>query len=268
MTIAVVWQEGQELWAVADTRFSAPGVTTIAQRITDHGPKLFPLGVTVWEPGPRAFFDAIRLQTSIGYMYAGEVAPALATHALCAAVFQNLQTTDHRDPSLSEIVGFVKNTAARYMLNWGQRWPQHWKFTALIFGWCNINHRLEAYKLVPTLQSQISVNSECMDVSKPVAIGSGANEFDECLKSLRAGADASRPRLPLLAVERLVASETRDDVGGDIQLGRASSKGFQIMTRVHPEVPGRSKAMISFLGIDTLELGHVGTCRIGMTGLA
>src|ERR1700730_13131817 len=136
MTIAVVWKSEQTLWAAADTRFSVPGNTTAAQRITDHGPKLFPLAVTVRQPGTSGFFGSIALQTTIGFMYAGAIAPALATHSLCAAVLQNLLTHD-RNPSLGEIVEFVRTCSERYMRGWGERWPdeQRWRFTALVLGW-------------------------------------------------------------------------------------------------------------------------------------
>jgi hypothetical protein len=54
------------------------------------------------------------------------------------------------------------------------------------------------------------------------------------MEELRGGADrfGRTARLPLLAVEDLVTSEVRDDVGGDVQIRYATSAGFQIMTRV------------------------------------
>jgi hypothetical protein len=88
-------------------------------------------------------------------MYAGENGPALATHALCAAVLQNLHVINNRDPRLYEIAEFIRARAERYMRDWGERRPDHWKFTALIFGWCNVNHQLEAYQLIPELVSEI-----------------------------------------------------------------------------------------------------------------
>jgi hypothetical protein len=88
MTVAAIWRDADGLWAVADTRLSSAGPTAATQSITDHGPKLFPLAVTVWQPGRSGFFNSVRSHNVIGYMYAGQVGPALATHALCAAVPQ------------------------------------------------------------------------------------------------------------------------------------------------------------------------------------
>jgi hypothetical protein len=105
---------------------------------------------------------------------------------------------------------------------------------ALIFGWCNINRQLEAYQLVPHIQTRVIVNSNRVDPSEPVAIGAGIEQFTKLMEELRGGADrfGRTARLPLLAVEDLVTSEVRDDVGGDVQIRYATSAGFQIMTRV------------------------------------
>jgi len=150
------------------------------------------------------FFDAIKLQTTVGYMYAGENGPALATHALCAAVLQNLNATNAQNPSLREIAEFVRATAERYMRNWGERWSDHWKFTAFIFGWCHVNQRLETYQLVPSLQERIEVRCQLVDTSSPVSIGSGATEFFAKLEELRTEGDewGRTDRLPLIAVEQ------------------------------------------------------------------
>lgn len=269
MTIAVVWQEENALWAVADTRLSAQGTAT-AQRITDHGPKLFPLAVTVRVPGSSGFFNQTKLQTSIGYLYAGYNGPALATHSLCSAVLQSLITSDNRVPSLCEIANFICSLAQRYMRDWAECWPNHWKFTVLIFGWCTINRQLQTYKLAASIEGRILVTMQRLDTLNPVAIGSGVEEFAKQLEMLRSGSDAFRrtARLPLLAVEQLVARNARDDVGGDVQIGYVTSAGLQILGRVRPVTPGQPKAKMTFLGIDELELGDVGPCRVGLSGIA
>jgi hypothetical protein len=73
---------------------------------------------------------------------------------------------------------------------------------ALIFGWCNINRQLEAYQLVPHIQTRVIVNSNRVDPSEPVAIGAGIEQFTKLMEELRGGADrfGRTARLPLLAV--------------------------------------------------------------------
>jgi hypothetical protein len=99
------------------------------------------------------------------------------------------------------------------------------------------------------MYKHLVVTSERLNISHPVAIGSGAKEFADKLKSLRDGGDpfGRKTRLPLLAVEALVATDIRKDVGGDIQLGYATSRGFQIFCRTRPVVPGRPQARMTFL---------------------
>jgi hypothetical protein len=186
MTIAVVWSEDRGLWGVADTRISAEGMTTATQRVTDHGSKLFPLGITVWEPSESSFFDVVKLQSSIGYMYAGESGPALATYSLCSAVLQSLQVTSGRIPSLGEIASFIAARAQHFMSDWAERWTNHWRFTTLIFGWCNVKRRFETYRLSAEVRSRIIVVSEYLDTAAaPAANGSGAKEFSNELERLR-----------------------------------------------------------------------------------
>jgi hypothetical protein len=267
MTIAVIWEEDQGVWAVADTRISTPGITTVVQPITDHGPKIFSLPLAIRQPSS---FD-IRLQTSIGYAYAGSAGPALAAHALCSAALQNLVASNGRNPSLGEIADFISIVAKRYMRNWAERWPNNWEFTALIFGWCQINARLEAYQLVPSIKTEIQVESRCVDLSAPMSIGSGAAEFRRQFQIfVDSGQDSvgRSKRLPLLAVENIVERHVREDVGGDVQLGYATSSGMRILSRSRPLNPCTSQVSTTFLGIDTRELRQVGPCFFGMWSLA
>jgi hypothetical protein len=271
VTIAVVWREENALYAAADTRFSSPGATTVTQRVTDHGPKLFSLPVIIRQPDAAGFFDSIRYQTTIGYMYAGQIGPALATQALCATVLQNLIVIPHLPiPKLSEIVEFIRMAAERYMRNWAELNPRFARFEAILFGWCCIEGELQAYQFAPKVEDRLNVKTQRLDLSEPVAIGVGTTAFTQRLESLRADGDpfGRSRRLPLLAVESLVLTEARDDVGGDVQIGYVTSHGLRIMARTRPIVPGKPQAKTTFLGIDTEELGHIGSCEFGMMSLA
>jgi hypothetical protein len=155
------------------------------------------------------------------------------------------------------------------MRNYAQRWPKHWRFVTIIVGWCNVNRTLEAYQLIPGLDTRVVVKSKRLDVSQPVAIGTGVKDFTDKLNSLRDREGPSGKAVPpLLAVEALVAGDVREDVGGDIQLGYATSNGFQILSRSRPVISGKPEARRTFLGLDINELGDVGSCRVGMPALA
>ena len=270
MTIAVIWQEESFLWAVADTRFSRVSGAD-AQRITDHGPKLLPLTVVIRQPSASGFFDSVRFQTTLGFLYAGATAPALSTHALCTAALQNLITDpEHALPTLASIARFVGRTAERYMIDWGQNAPNHACFSAFVFGWCGAENALQAFHILPKIKERLIVDTSRVDLREPVAIGSGARDFKLRLDTLRHDGDkfGRTSRLPLLAVESLIADGTRDDIGGDIQLGYANQAGLQIASRCRPQTRGKPHAVMTFLGIDVLEIGPVGSCAIGMSGIA
>lgn len=270
MTVATIWEESGLLWAVADTRFSVRGETTPWQPVTEHGVKLFPLSIIVRAPGTNGFFDAVALQTTIGFMYAGENGPAFATYAFCSSVLQNLVVTNGDMPRFADISNFIARSAERFMRDWGSRWREHWRFEAFVFGWCARCSLLQTYKLQPRTSDGLAVQVERIDTGTPAVIGSGAPAFREQLRLLQQGGDTfgRTARLPLLAVEQLVANEVQDDVGGDIQIGTVDRNGLRIATRVRPEVAGQSSAKITFLGIDTLDLGSIGSCDIGFRGIA
>jgi hypothetical protein len=271
MTIAVVWAEGNGLWAVADTRISKNASNPVAQVLTDHGPKIFILPVTIKQPGASGFFDCVRFTTTLGFAFAGSVPPALATHALCSAVFQSLISMPSKPlPTLAEVVEFVRKAADRYMGEWGQLSPSSADFSALIFGACPASGILQVFQIFPKSGCIPRVVATKSDLSEPVVIGSGTKAFRHCLVDLKAKGDefGRSARLPLLAVERMISGGAVTDVGGAIQLARTDQMGVVLYSRVSPVVHGEPLAQMTFLGIDVQELQPIGTCYVGMPAIA
>jgi hypothetical protein len=270
MTVAVVWTENNQIWGAADTRFSAPGITTTSQVITDHGPKLLSLNISVRVPSEGGIFSHIGYRSPLGFVFAGEVGPALATHALCNTIMQQLITVSNPCPSLEEVSEFVRRFALLYMAERAQLAPNNWMFSAIIFGWCPIKQSIAAYKLEPSVSSNIVVSSSLCDLSEPIAIGSGAPTFYQRFSEIRAtpGADGRTARLPLLVVEHLALSSARPDIGGDVQLGYADATGFRHLSRYRPGASIKSLPVQTYLGINVDDLGMIGPCKIGFWGLA
>jgi hypothetical protein len=273
MTVGVVWSEDAALWCAADTRISRPGIYDTPQRLTDHGPKLLSLPVLVRRPGASGLFTEIGSATTIGFLYAGAVSPALATHALCSAALQSLHCFDQSPPpELSAIATFIASCAERYMRNWAELNPQQtgWQFDALIFGPCQVRRELQLFALEAEVTDRIHVTAIRKDIDAPVIIGSGASDFRDRLEMLKRGGDPYKmtARFPLIAIESLTRDQTRDDVGGATQLGIATAAGFELYSRVIPIVLGKPDARQTFLGIDINELEPIDSCWFGMTGMA
>lgn len=269
MTIAVIWREREGLWVAADTRFSGQGSAS-SQTLTDHGPKILSLPVVVRQPWPQGFFDHVKLSTTVGFAYAGAIVPALSSYAFCATVFSNL-ISDRQSPlpRFIELVQFVRDTSERYMRDWAELHPNNAMFKAIVFGWCPDQSQMQAFALVPKVDSALIVEIQQVDLSTPYAIGSGAQELLQRLKSTPPPTEPNSVfGEPLRQLESLVSSKVRDDVGGSVQLAYATQTGVSLFSRVTPVTPGKPIPINRFLGVDTNELGMIGACRIGMTGLA
>jgi hypothetical protein len=271
MTIAIVWREADGLWAAADTRFSNPGSADSAQILTDHGPKILPLPITVGQPGPAGFFDQIQPIAAIGFVYAGGIVPALSTHAFCSAALQRLiSNTGSRRPTLRELSTFIGHMAERYIREWGQLHPSGALFKAIIFGWCGVQEAMEAYLLAPSIDPQLSVKISRIDLDRPFAIGSGAPEVQDQLNLLQPPANPTMPvREPLRILEGLIGQERRHDVGGSVQLAYATSAGISFLGRTRPihDSAGRPIPISDFLGLNVEELPSVGPCKISIMSL-
>jgi hypothetical protein len=271
MTVAVVWSEDGCLWSAADTRVSTGRVSDTAQVLTDHGPKILLLPVVVHQPGSHGFFDKVCLATNIGFAFAGSVSPALATHALCSAALQSLTSFPSAPlPTFEEIVDFIRRSAERYMQEWSVLSPNGARFAALIFGWCPKENGPRVFNIQPTVEGPFKVLATQADVSDPIAIGSGSKGFHDNLRTLRRDGEpyGRRSRLPLLAIESMITAKARPDVGGAIQLARASPAGTNLYSRCSPIIPGKPEARMTFLGVDIRDLGTIGPCAVGMTAVA
>lgn len=273
MTIAVVWLEDGQLWAAADTRISSAANqdSNTPQVLSDNGPKLFKIPIIVKGPGPSGFFDQVVLSTAIGFAYAGSMQTAMATHALVSSVFQSLICPQEEVPSFKELVAFVESMAQKYIREWGRLSPSNCDFSVILFGFCHVNRQLTAYTLVPRSGSTPRIlTCRWEDLTETIAIGSGKDKFNDELKYLRLEGDefSRRGRLPMLAVEKMVSSHARVDVGGGLQLAWATPTAVELVARCSPLIPGEPAAKISFLGIDMNELGTVGPCSIGIAATA
>jgi hypothetical protein len=185
--------------------------------------------------------------------------PALLTHALASSVFQSLISTSHeRLPSLQNLAEFFGTWGTRYMTDWGRLSPRNAKFSAILFGPCPTTRSLNVFKIT----SGTVTREE--ETSHPVAIGSGIGEFISILASIRSDGEHSlrTANLPMVAIERMIETDARNDIGGALQLATATSDGVGLFARCSPVVFGKPEAKITFLGIDYAALGQIGPVRL------
>jgi len=278
VTIIAVWYEKYDdlLWSVADTRLSSPGdhghIIT-----TDRGAKLFALPVVCSDyPDDGSVERTPYFSSTNGFAFAGDVVSAITTYATASTLLQELTSSGARvPPTLNDVGQLVRRVAERVSQDVLASSNGRRAFEAAIFGFCPGVQRFEIYRLHPKFEG---MNFE-MALTKVVAtpdgemiliLGTGRERLEQRIAQMRQrGSDSHgrRIRFPKCAIEMMVA-EDLGDVGGSVSIGMAKRSGFQALFSVR-RGPDARVLHTQFNGIDLSEdVGMVGPCFIGMTGIA
>ncbi len=271
MTLAAVWLDGDRLCAIADTRI----VRSPGNVLTEHGPKLLPINISCKKPGPSGFFDLEAYRASVGFAYAGGTLPALCTHALANTLFQNLAgPSDAPPPSMQEIARVIGETAERYMREVSQLSGTGGLFDAIVFGFCLATSRLRAFAIRPRISErslQVDV-TECnlAEEDMLLAIGTRPERLVARVAEMRTNVHpAVVGDLPRRALRSLINEGHDETVGGAVQYGWATRRGFEPIADGVPINPplasGRNIASL-VLGFDVLALDAVGPYCFSMAG--
>jgi hypothetical protein len=279
MTIVAIWLEPSDdaLWAVADTRISAPGEAGGAIIRTDSGAKLFALPISCFRIGSEPSYRRHRhYSTSVGFAFAGDVLPATMTYATASTFLQNLGTVETADPPLlSDVaklvrtvaIGFSKESLASSNGKYGE-------FEASLFGWEAHLNRFVVYHLTPKISSEsfsIDIHEHFPNDNRTVLMmGSGRSRLSSKIDTIRQnGKDefGRSGRIPKLAVEGIVREDV-GDVGGSLSISIATQWGYELYSWVRPIEIGKPDATIAFNGIDLHgEPRQVGHYLVVMPGM-
>ena len=277
MTVVAIWYEEGWLWSAADTRISAPGDGGGHIVRTDNGAKLFSLPVSCRRvPSSPTEEEPPFFSTTYGFAFAGDILPALMTHATASTMLQDLMATDNNlPPSLSDIVNLVRNLTERFsrdILNSSNGTVGH--FESAVFGYCPRQEQFEVYCLKTKIEDasfDVEVtkytSEDCSEI--PVALGTGSERVQQLTKRFREEGEPHRRkgRLPKHAVE-LMIEEDSGDIGGDLSSGIAGPLGFRLFLAIRPKKVGGAAAYWSFNGIRLDdEIGRVGPCIVGTPGM-
>ena len=272
MTIAVVWTEDgcNNLFAASDTRItslkSGPSV-----RLTDSASKLLPIPYSCreisYEPGleRHPFFWG-----SLGFAFSGNSSAALLTAATTTTLFAMLTALNAKlPPKLSELALAVSKVSAHFCRESlsGHNGHSSGAFEAIVFGHCPWSKLGEAYLLKPMVDAE-TVTMTCEPVSLTdqfnyAAIGSGKERLDAEVVRLSKNYTT---RLPQRAIQNIV-SHNELDVGGYVSMGASFPFHFRPYWLAETLELGDPKAWRSYNGIDIDDLGSIGACFIGGTGM-
>jgi hypothetical protein len=282
MTLAAIWKVEEQVYAVADTRISrSPGNV-----LSEHGPKLLPIGLVCRQPGPSGFFDRPAYSTTFGYAYAGATLPALATHALANTLCQNLAGPSGAEPpTLDEVAGGIREIAERYMREMGALSGASALFSAIVFGFCVRLNRFRAFHIAPVLNAasfRADLNEHDLYGSDTLLVIGNRPELlrDRVRRdrpNLYATPESPNPQyntmreidLPTRALRALITEGADETIGGALQTAIVSRAGFQPVAHVVPISPpldsGRNVAL-TVLGFDMFEFDHIGSYHFSLTG--
>lgn len=264
MTIAAIWLENAEtLWCVSDTRISRPTEAGV-EITTDAGSKIYSLLVRCCVPGPNGFFDEVIFQRSFGFVFAGTVSPAVMTVATASNLLQSLVTFGPV-PTLKEIAEFLEKIGKRFADEMKLSSRIFGDFEACIFGKCPVSGILERWRF-----STAGGSSDLFgDLRLPLLLGtsSAQSEFLQILADRLETTGGELRRLPQEIVSSMLEATKTVEVGGALSIGIVSGGEFKNYFYAKPAGLGGRQVWRSFNGIDLDEIGPVGLCSIGLSGM-
>ena len=261
MTVVAIWYEPTEnsLWAVTDSRISAPGQSGGVKVRTDSAAKLFSLPVVCFQFGDNPSVELPPFQaTTYGFAFSGNPTLALMTFANSVALLQQLITVSgNGPPTLREVVCAVWSLAERFLTEARTNDSSYdSRFEWAVFGWCPRNCRYEIYHLDPLPAGQgpsfTLTETFPIDDTQIVAFGSGKQELLNEVERIRKCGDlhGRHGRYPKLAIESMLQSYSNPTVGGSVSIGIANQYRFQLYYWVSPIEIGKAQAKRTFNGID------------------
>lgn len=268
MTILSTWVDSAEnpqtLWMASDSRVSdGRGI------LMDHGVKVFELPVISRAAGDSGFFDRPYFVGHYGLGCAGSTLAFQNMYATAVPLLGNLIGTGDRWPSLREIAEFVAGITNQVVSAIGGRRGVHAaSVSAVICGVCAVNSRYAAFHLRPEFDAEntytgISVNH--VDLTQPQFYG----DCVENARLLHAAMETTDgdDRRPLRVIKELIADETAETIGGDIQIGHTIGHHFNRVSTLSPVMQGEPAAVLRMNGIALDELPAIGPCAVGISGM-
>ncbi|NCC62019.1 MAG: hypothetical protein EOM12_14015 [Verrucomicrobiae bacterium] len=221
MTLAVSWKHRQGIHFASDSRISR------GNKNSDHGVKVVPVHVRVFEPGEEGNPAPIAFESTYGMCFAGDFAGASVVRNFLSITLQRLQYV----PTFSE-VSFVNICRITFKIYAElsaklQEEIDNESIDFFLAGYCPKEHRIMLAKFFINYGEDVSryePEHEIIDYQSsenPIYfIGSGEGEYPIHLKI---HSDKPLSTRPLFALRSLIRSGSVASVGGNIQVGAFDS---------------------------------------------
>ena len=272
MTIAVIWQEDNWLWCVADTRL----VIDNNRPTTEITSKIYSIPVVLNALDNEGFSRIPHYWRQYGFVFSGSVPSATMTAITASTLLQKLAFPGTRTepPKFEVIADFIRRLAEKFTKD-RRQFGDHGLFSAAFFGWCP--HE-EKYKIAH-IEGREDCGSLRVEISFParpdsdgetwLKLGSATASFGSMLENYLQNEPFIKKRVPRRVVDKMISEESDPTVGGSISIGAANEHGFELLAAFEPITVGQPQARRMFNGLDLdLDVGPVGHCFINTTGIA
>ncbi len=259
MTIIVIWQESaDEIIAIADSRFtSEQGV------ICDSAPKFSILNVVCYTDDGQDSFDRVCVNANLCIGFTGSATVALTTIAVAQAYLVSLTLPSEKPaPTIGDVADFIGRILKDNYRQFGSLWEDRASCKLILFGHLPSEDKLKAFHISSTKRQAVDVlvGELPLRAGTMFSFGSAAKHFKE-----QSETQIETGRFdPFGTLLEMLASESRNDVGGYLQVALASKTGVSLPHVLTPRPDlGEQIADISFLGKNVDEIGGVGQCGVG-----
>lgn len=243
--------------------------------LLDEGAKLFSVPIVCRQPGEAGFFTDPYSVQAVALACAGGSLIYMHVYACLVPIMSNLIGIAPNAPSLEEVAETSAKVATRYVASLGQVSHTAHRVELVLAGFCLAHSRYEAIEIRPHFENEAFREFECgqLDMSAGQAhfFGDHTNEASERLDDRRAKLVKEHPilwhRAPLRVLRDFIEASEFETIGGDVQAGFTSGADFTRVATVAPRIHGQPEAYARFNNIDLDEIGHVGPCMIGITGM-
>lgn len=269
MTVVVAWREGHGslLWVVSDSRLSEGDVD---QRLvlTDHGAKVLEIPVMVYSG--TGLVDVPYYRTTLGLSFAGSSLIATQAYATALPLWSRLSTADTALPTLDDLAHHFALILERYAKGLGAAGIRP-HCACLLIGYDQSAKRSRAKSLtVSPADGSVIVDEACDKDEVFEVLGRNPERVRAEIRALPKTIYMpfeTEGRKALRYVRETLSKPEDLDIGGGVQIGICSERGFEPCFDAPPFVGGSPFPDMRFRGVQFEEISQVGPTFVNLRGI-
>lgn len=255
MTLLMAWTDGPERWwIVSDSRLTGPHKGIAVNKITDSAAKILEIPVTLYALEGNDPLGVPIKSVTLGFAYAGSSLVALQSYVAVLPLWSRLQNAPFNVlPSMEDFARSLAYFVRAYSLEVGA-------CQCCLFGVDPPTEILQGWEI--TTDGEGACKIQPIEMLDGIATyGTGASLAREKLNFLKG--DIEFPawrRAPVALLRQMLLNKEMDTVGGAVQVGMLTKKGFEVYFDVLMRPPSVGLPEFKWRGFDLQEASRVGKC--------